>query len=87
MRPWAVVVGALATGVWLLAFGLFGITISGYVGWTVAAGMAAWLVSYALLRFGDRGVAVGVAAAVGVGWTAAALSVVFEWIRRGAWPL
>ncbi|MBV1852079.1 hypothetical protein [Catellatospora tritici] len=87
VRPWAVVVGALAAGVWLLAFGLFGMTLGGYVAWTVFAGAAAWAVSYALLRFGDRGVAVGVAAAVGVGWTAAVLSVVFEWIRRGAWPL
>ncbi|GAA2388419.1 hypothetical protein Cme02nite_23440 [Catellatospora methionotrophica] len=87
VRPWAVVAGALGAGVWLLSFGMFGVTLGGYVGWTVLAGLLAWLAALALIRYGDRGVAAGVAAATGVAWTAAALSVIAEWIRRGAWPL
>jgi hypothetical protein len=87
VRPWAVVAGALAAGVWLLSFGMFGVTLGGYVAWTAVAGLLAWGAAHALARYGDRGVAAGVAAATGVAWTAAALSVVVEWIRRGAWPL
>ncbi|MFD0595397.1 hypothetical protein ACFQZ4_26205 [Catellatospora coxensis] len=79
--------GRAGGGVWLLSFGMFGATLGGYVAWTLLAGLLAWAAALALTRYGDRGVAAGVAAATGVAWTAAALSVVAEWIRRGAWPL
>lgn len=87
VRLWAVVLGAFTGGVWLVAFGLLGESLAGYLGWTLTAGLAAWAAAYGLVRFGDRGVAVGVAAAVGMAWTAAALSVVAEWNRVGYWPL
>ena len=40
-----------------------------------------------LARHGDRGVAVGVAAAAGVGWSVAAIAVAVGWATTGDWPL
>jgi hypothetical protein len=87
VRVAAVVCGALAAGLWLLAFGLLSVTLRGYLWWTLVAGLTAWLAAFLLARAGDRGVATGVAAAAGVAWAVAALSVLAEWIRLGDWPV
>ncbi|HCT75499.1 MAG TPA: hypothetical protein DGT23_02685 [Micromonosporaceae bacterium] len=87
VRAGAVLWGAIAAGVWLLAFGLLSVTLRGYLSWTLVAGLAAWLAAYSLARHGDRGVATGVAAATGVAWAVAMLSVLTEWIRLGTWPV
>ncbi|WP_020522572.1 hypothetical protein [Catelliglobosispora koreensis] len=87
VRPSAVLCGAIAAGVWLLAFGTFGVTLRGYLGWTLLSGGLAWVAAVLLSARGDRGVAVGVAAATGVAWAVATLSVFAEWARMGAWPV
>ena len=79
--------GALAGTAWLLTFALLGVTLSGYLSWTLLGGGLAWLVALMLSKGGDRGVAVGLAAATGVAWTVATLSVLAEWARLGAWPV
>jgi hypothetical protein len=83
VRVAAVVCGALAAGLWLLAFGLLSVTLRGYLWWTLVAGLNAWLAAFLLAGAGDRGVATGVAAAAGVAWAVAALSVLAVWIRLG----
>lgn len=87
MRAGAVLSGAVATGVWLLVFGLLSVTLRGYLLWTLLAGVLAWLASLGLAQRGDRGVAVGVAAAIGVAWAVATLSVAAQWARLGVWPV
>lgn len=87
VRAGAVVCGAVGGGIWLLAFGLQSITLRGYVAWTVFAGVIAWLVALLLARSGDRGVALGIAAAAGIAWSIAALSVLAEWFRVGVLQL
>lgn len=87
VRAGAVLCGAIASGIWLLAFGLLSVTLRGYLGWTLLAGLLAWSAAIVLARRGNRGVATGVAAATGVAWAVAFLSVVAEWIRQGVWPV
>jgi len=87
VRATAVLCGAVATGAWLVAFGLLATTLPGYLLWTLLAGALAWLASWMLARAGDRGAAVGVAAATGVAWTVAVISVVTQWARLGVWPV
>lgn len=87
VRAGAVLCGSLAAGAWLMAFGLLSVTLRGYLSWTLLAGAVAWLSAFVLTRSGDRGVAVGVAAATGAGWAVAAGSVLAEWVRLGFWPV
>jgi hypothetical protein len=87
VRAGGVLCGAIAAGVWLLAFGMLSVTLRGYLGWTLLAGVLAWCAAIFLSARGDRGVAVGVAAATGVAWAVATLSVCAEWARMGAWPV
>ncbi len=87
MRAGAVLIGSLAAGAWLLSFGLLSVTLRGYLSWTAFAGVMAWVSAIVLARGGDRGVAVGVAAATGVAWAVAVLSVLAEWVRQGFWPV
>jgi hypothetical protein len=46
-----------------------------------------WLVSVGLARFGDRGVAVGVAISTGLAMSIAAVSLAIEWGNSGNWPM
>jgi len=87
VRAGAVLCGALAGAAWLLTFALLSVTLRGYLSWTLLGGGLAWLAALMLSRRGDRGVAVGLAAATGVAWTVATLSVLAEWARLGAWPV
>lgn len=87
VRAWAVLCGVIAGALWLSAFALLSVTLRGYVSWTLLAGSLAWLAAFMLSRQGNRGVAVGLAAATGVAWTVATLSLLAEWIRLGVWPV
>lgn len=87
VRAGAVLCGAVAAGAWLLVFGLLSVTLRGYLLSTLLAGALAWLAALVLAQHGNRGVAVGVAAAIGVAWAVAALSVTAQWARLGVWPV
>lgn len=87
VRAGAVLCGALAGAAWLLTFALLSVTLRGYLSWTLLGGGLCWLAALMLSKGGDRGVAVGLAAATGVAWTVATLSVLAEWARLGAWPV
>jgi len=87
VRAGAVLWGSLAGAAWLLAFALLSVTLRGFLSWTLLAGTLAWLAALMLSRRGDRGVAVGLAAATAVAWTVATLSVLAEWVRLGVWPV
>ncbi|SDY14328.1 hypothetical protein SAMN05444365_101819 [Micromonospora pattaloongensis] len=87
VRPGAIAAGAGGAAAWLLLFGLLGTSLPGYAWWTLFAGALAWLVALALVRFGDRGVAVGVAMVTAVGWGIAATAVALRWAGAGDWPL
>jgi hypothetical protein len=87
VRAGAVLCGALTGAAWLLTFALLSVTLRGYLSWTLLGGGVAWLAALMLSRRGDRGVAVGLAAARGVAWTVATLSVLAEWVRLGVWPV
>ncbi|MEV1289430.1 hypothetical protein [Micromonospora sp. NPDC049679] len=87
VRPGAIAAGAGATALWLLFFGLLGGSVSGYAWWTLLAGAVAWVVALGLARFGDRGVAAGVAMLTAVGWAIAAIAVAVRWASSGDWPL
>nr|MDT0659991.1 hypothetical protein [Micromonospora sp. DSM 115978] len=79
--------GVAAGGIWLLAFGLLGGDLRGYLWWTLLAGSVAWLVGVGLARWGDRGVAAGVAMVTSVGWSIAVTALVVQWWRSGDWPM
>jgi hypothetical protein len=87
VRPGRVLAGVAGGGAWMVLFTLLGGDLRGQVWWTVAAGVAAWSAALLLARMGDRGVAVGVAVAVGIGWVAAAGAVTLYWSVTGDWPL
>lgn len=87
MRAGGVLAGAVGGGVWMLLFPLLGTGIRSHVWWTVAAGLAAWLAAWTLTRYGDRGVAVGLAVVVGTAWAGAAGAVALYWSVTGDWPL
>ncbi|MEV0805782.1 hypothetical protein [Micromonospora sp. NPDC050200] len=78
--------GALAA-TWLVLFGLLGRDVPGYAWWTVIAGGLAWLAALALVRYGDRGVAAGVAIVTAGGWSIAFAIVVVRWATSADWPM
>jgi hypothetical protein len=91
-EPYPVTGGGVASGAviafaWLLLFGLLGHDVAGYVWWTVVAGGLAWLAALALVRYGDRGVATGVAIVTAGGWSIAAAVLAVRWAQTGNWPL
>lgn len=79
-------VGAAMTAAGLLLFGLLGSSARGYVWLTLAVCVAGWLIALVLARFGDRGVAVGVAISAGMGVAIAFVLVIARWATSG-WPL
>jgi hypothetical protein len=86
VRVGAALAGAAVAAGWLLLVGLLAQTARGYFWLTTTAAIVATLVALVLVRYGDRGVAAGVAISTGVGLSAAAGLVVYEWVTTG-WPL
>lgn len=87
VRGAGVAAGLGAGALWMLFFGLLGGGLRAYVWWTVLAGGMAWLVALGLARYGDRGVAIGVAIVTGAGLSIAATAVALRWGVSGSWPL
>jgi hypothetical protein len=83
----AVAAGVGAAAVWLLLFGLLARTLPGYAWLTALAGGIAWLVALLLARYGDRGVAAGVAVSTALGWAIAATAISVRWATTADWPL
>ncbi len=79
--------GLAAAMLWLILFGSLGRDLASYAWWTILGAAAAWLVAGLLAIFGDRGVAVGVAAMSGVGLSVAMTFVALRWIDTLDWPL
>ncbi|GAA2650403.1 hypothetical protein [Paractinoplanes durhamensis] len=74
----------------LLWFGLFGglaHDLGAYAWWTIVAAITAWIVAFVLSILGDRGVAVGIALASGLGLSIAMAFVAARWITTYDWPL
>ena len=91
-EPHPVNAGPLLAGVgsgvaWVTLFGALGRDLAGYAWWTVLAAVSAWLVALVLTVLGDRGVAVGIALASGLGLSVAMAFVGARWITTQDWPL
>ncbi|TDB73441.1 hypothetical protein [Micromonospora sp. KC723] len=82
-----VAAGAALAAAWLLLFGLLGRDVPGYAWWTVVAGALAWAAALVLVRYGDRGVATGVAIVTAGGWSIAFAIVVVRWATSSNWPM
>ena len=87
VRAAQVLSGIGTTLIWLALFGSIGRDLMSYAWWTVVATVTAWIVATFLSIFGDRGVAVGVAAASGFGLSVAAAFVAARWITTSDWPM
>lgn len=87
VRPGAVAAGCGAAAAWLLGFGLLGGDLPGYLWWTLLGGVVAWLAAVALVRMGDRGVAVGLSIVTAIGWSIAAAALAVRWATTGNWPM
>ncbi len=86
VRAGMVVLGAGAAAVWMLLCGVMPHTARGYCWWTIGGGVVGWAVALVLARFGDRGVAAGVAMSTAIGVAIAMGIVVDRWIG-GHWLL
>jgi hypothetical protein len=86
VRGGAVALGMVFGGLWIMLFGLLASDAGGYVWVTIIAGLVASLVALLLARMGDRGAAVGVAMATGVGVAIAMIVLVVRWVS-GDWLL
>jgi hypothetical protein len=73
--------------VWFALFGSLAHDLAAYGWWTIVAAITAWLVALVLALIGDRGVAVGVAIASGLGLSIAMVFVTARWITTLNWPL
>lgn len=87
VRAGAFLVGLAAGALWLLLFGLLGADLGGYAWWTVLGGALAWLASWVMVRFGDRGVGAGLSISTAAAWSIAAMAVAVRWATAGDWPL
>ncbi|MEV6341829.1 hypothetical protein [Actinoplanes sp. NPDC051851] len=83
----SVLSGILSAALWLILFGSLGRDLASYAWWTIAAAVSAWLVALVLAAFGDRGVAVGVSIAAGLGLSVSMAFVAARWIGTYDWPL
>jgi hypothetical protein len=86
VRLGAVGAGAGATTLWLALVGLLVTGARAYAWATVVGGVLAAAVAVVLVRFGDRGVATGVALAAGFGVAVPLVLVTVRWIE-GSWLL
>jgi hypothetical protein len=85
-RAGRVAIGVLAGTLWMALFALMAGGARSYAWWTIIAALLAFPVTVVLLRFGDRGVAVGVAASTGIGLSVAGLVVAMRALD-GGWLL
>lgn len=83
VRVGAVLAGAGVTAAWLLLLGLLATTARSFVWLILVAAAVAWLASLGLVRYGDRGVAVGVALSAGAGFSIAGVLLVARWVTVG----
>lgn len=72
---------------WIGLFGGLAHDLAAYAWWTIVAAVTSWIVALVLARFGDRGVAVGIALASGLGLSVAMAFVGARWITTYDWPL
>lgn len=79
--------GAGAAAAWALFFGLLGRDLASYAWWTLIASGLAWLTALGLTRFGDRGVAAGIAIVTSAAVSIVAVLVGIRWAGTGDWPL
>ncbi|MEV6306079.1 hypothetical protein AB0M02_42165 [Actinoplanes sp. NPDC051861] len=79
--------GLSATTLWFILFGSLGRDLASYAWWTILAAVSAWLVAGVLTLLGDRGVAVGVAVASGLGLSVALGFTALRWIETYDFPL
>lgn len=86
MRAGGVLGGAAVAAAWLLLFGLLATSARAYIWLSILASAVAATVALVLGRFGDRGVAVGVAITTGLGLGIAVTVVIQRWATTG-WPL
>jgi hypothetical protein len=87
VRGQMVAAGAAVGAAWMLLFGLLMAgSARGYAWITLVAGFLAWGAAAILARFGDRGVAVGVAASSGVAVAIAGILVAYR-LAGGDWLL
>ncbi|WP_432832301.1 hypothetical protein [Dactylosporangium sp. CA-092794] len=87
VRAPMIAAGAGAGAAWMLLLGLLAAgSARGYVWVTLIAGLLAWGAAALLARFGDRGVAVGVAAASGIAVAIAGILVAYR-LAGGVWLL
>ena len=70
----------------MLLFAVLASTARGYAWASIVAAVLAWLVGGVLMRYGDRGVATGVALAAGTGLSIAGIVVVVH-LAQGHWLL
>jgi hypothetical protein len=80
------VAGILAATLWMVLFGLIATSARAYAWASIVAALLAWASALLLARAGDRGAAVGVAIATGVGLSVAAVVVIVRW-AAGDWLL
>ncbi|MFF5295370.1 hypothetical protein [Paractinoplanes globisporus] len=76
-----------ATLLWFALFGGLAHDLATYAWWTIVASITAWAMAIVLTLLGDRGVAVGIALASGLGLSIAAAFVGTRWIDTYDWPL
>ncbi|HEX6873116.1 MAG TPA: hypothetical protein VF163_18620 [Micromonosporaceae bacterium] len=86
VRLIAILAGSAGAAGWLMLWGLLATSVRGYLWLTLIAASAANLAALVLARFGDRGVAVGVAVVTGVGVGAAFVVLIEAWMTTG-WPM
>jgi hypothetical protein len=72
---------------WFALFGGLAHDLATYAWWTIVASITAWAMAIVLTLLGDRGVAVGIALASGLGLSIAAAFVGTRWIDTYDWPL
>jgi hypothetical protein len=76
-----------ATLLWFALFGGLAHDLASYAWWTIVASITAWAMAIVLTVLGDRGVAVGIALASGLGLSIAVAFVGARWIDTYDWPL
>jgi hypothetical protein len=81
-----VLAGVGLGAVWLLVFGLLSTSAVSYLWLTLLACAIAWLAAGILIRYGDRGVAVGLSLSAGLGLAIVSVLVLQRWSTTG-WPL